>query len=188
LTGDDDDIPGGARVGPLSAGVDVQTAELQGRREAAGIADCPGPSQAPPDDPALPAVSLPCLGGDNDVDLSTLAGPLVLNVWAQSCRPCRDEMPLFQRLHTSTDQVSVLGIDFIDLRPDKALDLAEASGVTYPSVADVEGELRSPLRLTNLPTTLFVDSDGQIVTTELGEFSSYADLTGAVERHLGVEL
>jgi thiol-disulfide isomerase/thioredoxin len=168
-----------------AADVDVQAPELRRLRQAAGIADCPEPSRRPPADPDLPALVLPCLGDSASVDLSTLNGPLVLNVWAQSCAPCREEMPLLQRLHAETDGITVLGIDFQDLQPGMALELAEDSGITYPSVADVEGGLKVPLRITGLPTTLFVD-EGQVVATDRGAYSSYADLTAAVARHLGV--
>ena len=188
ITGDDDEPAAGGVLGLGSADVDVQSPELQRQRVAAGVADCPAPASTPPDDPALPAMTLPCLGGDGGVDLSDLSGPLVLNLWAQSCGPCRDEMPVLQRLHSSTSAVTVLGVDFQDLQPGKALDLAEASGATYPSVADVDGDLQAPLRVTGLPTTLFVDAAGRVVATERRAFTSYAELSAAVEKHLGVRL
>jgi cytochrome c biogenesis protein CcmG, thiol:disulfide interchange protein DsbE len=165
--------------------VDVQSAELRRQRQAAGIADCPEPSRRPPSEADLPSLVLPCLGDPGSVDLSTLGGPLVLNVWAQSCGPCREEMPLLQRLHAQADGVTVLGIDFQDLQPGLALELAEDSGITYPSVADVEGGLKVPLRITGLPTTMFVD-DGRVVAIDRGAYSSYAELTSSVTRHLGV--
>jgi cytochrome c biogenesis protein CcmG, thiol:disulfide interchange protein DsbE len=165
--------------------VDVQAPELRRQRQAAGIADCPEPSRRPPADADLPSLTLPCLGDPGSVDLSTLSGPLVLNVWAQSCGPCREEMPLLQRLHAQADGVTVLGIDFQDLQPGLALELAEDSGITYPSVADVEGGLKVPLRITGLPTTMFVD-DGRVVAIDRGAYSSYAELSSSVSRHLGV--
>lgn len=193
LTGDDDDPSAREVLGLGTAEVDVQTPELQRQRKAAGIVDCPAParaasSRAEADDPGLPAITLPCLGDDDSVDLSTLRGPLVLNLWAQSCEPCRDEMPLLQRLHETTDKVTVLGVDFQDLQPGMALALAEATGTTYPSVADVDGELKAPLRLTGLPTTLLVDADGRIVATERRAFSSYADVVAVVEDELRLRL
>lgn len=165
--------------------VDVQAPQLLRQRQAAGIADCPEPSRRPPANPDLPSLALPCLGDPGSVDLSTLSGALVLNVWAQSCGPCREEMPLLQRLHAQADGVTVLGIDFQDLQPGLALELAEDSGITYPSVADVEGDLKVPLRITGLPTTMFVD-DGRVVAIDRGAYSSYAELSSSVSRHLGV--
>jgi thiol-disulfide isomerase/thioredoxin len=191
LTGDDDEPSAREVLGLGTAEVDVQTPELQRQRKAAGIADCPAPSRAASSraaGPGLPAITLPCLGDDASVDLSTLRGPLVLNLWAQSCGPCRDEMPLLQRLHEATDKVTVLGVDFQDLQPGMALALADATGTTYPSVADVDGELKAPLRLTGLPTTLFVDADGRVVATERRAFSSYADVVAVVEDKLRLRL
>jgi len=191
LTGDDDEPSAREVLGLGTAEVDVQTPELQRQRKAAGIVDCPAPSRAASSraaGPGLPAITLPCLGDDASVDLSTLRGPLVLNLWAQSCGPCRDEMPLLQRLHEATDKVTVLGVDFQDLQPGMALALAEATGTTYPSVADVDGELKAPLRLTGLPTTLFVDADGRVVATERRAFSSYADVVAVVEDKLRLRL
>ncbi len=187
LTGDDDAPT--ADTGPPvvgASGVDVQTSGLQQRRERAGIDDCGGlPTTADPVDDGLPALALPCLGGTGDVDLSTLEGPLVVNVWAQSCGPCRDEMPLFQQLHRSAEGVTVIGVDYLDLQPELAIDFADRAGVTYPSVADVDDELGPALRLQALPTTVFVAADGSVVATEAREFTSYDELAAAVEQHLG---
>ena len=166
-----------------AAGVDVDTAALRAQRAAAGIEACPDPGGAPVDG-GMPAVSLPCLGGGPVVDLAALRGPLVVNVWAQWCSPCRRELPYFARLHDAG--VDVLGVDYEDTQPAAALELAADSGATYPSVADVDGALRAPLRLAGLPTTLFVDGDGTVTAVLAQEFRSYAELVDAVEQQLGV--
>lgn len=136
-------------------------------------------------DAGLPAVTLPCLGGGAFINLAGLRGPLVVNVWASWCGPCRTELPHFARLHARG--VDVLGIDFQEPRPDRAIELAADSGVGYPSVADVDGRLRAPLRISALPTTLFVDGRGKVTATLAQQFDSYAELAAAVESHLGVQ-
>lgn len=183
--GDEASAPGSPLVaGPT--GVDVDNAQLRDQRAAAGIATCPRPAgtAGDPVDGGLPAVILPCLGGGPDVDLAALRGPLVVNLWAQWCEPCRRELPYFARLHDSG--VEVLGVDFQDPLPSDALSLAEASGVRYPSVADVDGDLRAPLRVAGLPVTVFVDERGEATATLAQEFTSYDQLASAVEEHLGV--
>lgn len=179
---DDDD---GLTVQPVDVDVDVQSAQLQRQRETAGIADCPQPTAQEPATDGLPDVALPCLGGAGDVSLAGLRGPLVLNLWAQNCAPCRAELPLLQRLHERRSDITVLGVDVLDTQPDRALDLAEASGVTYPSVADVAGELTEPLRLPGLPVTYFIDADGRIAGSKSGAFTSYEELVATVDEHLG---
>lgn len=168
--------------------VDVDTPELRAAKKAAVIADCPAPEgPAPTAEEPLPEVTLPCLGGGPDVNLAELRGPMVVNLWAQWCGPCREELPYYQELHERAgDRVAVLGVDYQDTRPAWALDLLRETGVTYPSVADPAGELREPLAVRGLPAILLVDEDGEVVHQEFAVIESYDQLAGLVEEHLGV--
>ena len=75
--------------------VDVDTPQLRALKADAGVAACrPGSGQG-----QLPELTLPCLGGGRSVDLSTLQGPLVVNLFAQWCGPCRQELPYYEALH-----------------------------------------------------------------------------------------
>ena len=168
------------------AGIDVGTAELRTQRAEADIPACPDDVRtgSGPVDGGLPELTLPCLGGGQHVELSALRGPLVVNLWASWCVPCRAELPYFDRLDEAG--VPVLGVDFEDTQPDQALALAADVGVSYPSVADVEGAVRAPLRVVGMPTTLFVDRAGRVTATLAQEFTSYEQLVAAVGEHLGV--
>jgi len=188
-TGDGASAPEAPSVKVLAGagGVDVDTPELRAQRAAAGIAPCSrqaGAGGGSAVEGGLPELTLPCLGGGPDIELSSLRGPLVVNIWAQWCEPCRAELPYFARLHEAG--VDVLGVDFADAQPAAALALAERAGVTYPLVADVDGKVRAPLRLTAMPTTVFVDRDGQVASVLAQEFTSYDQLADAVDEHLGI--
>jgi len=168
--------------------VDVDTPELRAAKEEAGIADCPAPEgpAATAEEP-LPEVTLPCLGGGPDVNLAELRGPMVVNLWAQWCGPCREELPYYQQLHERAgDRVAVLGVDYQDTRPAWALDLLRETGVTYPSVANTAGEIQEPLAVRGLPAILLVGEDGEVVHQEFAVIESYEQLAGLVEEHLGV--
>ena len=174
--------------GRFAVDVDVDTPELRAAKRRAGIAECPPPS--PAEEPAgepMPDLTLPCLGGGRDVNLSDLRGPMVVNLWAQWCGPCRDELPYYQQLHERGEgQVSVLGIDYEDTRPAWAIELLRETGVTYPSLADPGGEIGVPFRVRGLPGIVFVDADGSVVAVEFVVVRSYEQLAGLVEEHLGV--
>lgn len=155
----------------------------------AGLATCPHvrPGSASTRRPALPAVTLPCLGRGPAVPMAGLRGPAVLNLWATWCDPCRAEAPLFQRLHASGAKVRVLGVDSQDSGPDAALWFAIDRKLHYPNVYDAAGRLAVAARAgKGLPVTLFVDRAGRVVHTRFGPYPSYAALTADVHTHLGV--
>ena len=166
------------------AGVQVDTAALRAIKKDAGIATC-RPGHAGKVAGGLPDVTLPCLGGGPDVDLARLRGPLVVNLWAQWCGPCRAELPHYQAFARKyAGKVRVLGIDYQDTQPRWALQLARRSGVTYPLVADPDGKLG----VRGLPKIMMVDAQGKVVHEELTEIHSYPQLQHLVQHYLHVRL
>lgn len=159
-------------------------------RQRAGIADCPQPTpvQSRPD--GLPELVLDCLGGDTRVRLSDLRGkPMVINLWAQWCGPCRAEAPHLVKLSKqSKGKVAVLGIDYDDPRPDLAVEFASLVGWKYPQLADPNRQLGRYLPIAGIPITLFVDADGKVVRRFTGQLESYEQLAGLVRDQLGVTL
>ena len=173
---------------PGKTDVDVDTEELRHIKDQAGIEDC----KEGPGDGQLPDLTLPCLGGGTDVDLSTLRGPMVINTWASNCGPCIKEMPALQQFHEKYGaQVAVLGIDFIDTQPGAALALAEEVGATYPSLADPDGLLleQKELRLApGNPQFLLIDAAGEVVHQQAGGLESVDEVVAMVNEHLGTKL
>jgi thiol-disulfide isomerase/thioredoxin len=172
-----------------SSRVDVDTPALRALKRRAGVEPCV-PARA--DRRAageLAQVTLPCLGGGRAVDLGRLRGPLVLNVFASWCGPCRAELPYYQRLHEKAHgRLAVLGVDYQDVEPDAALELAGAAGVSYPLVADPGSRLEAPLRIRGirgLPVIVLVDRAGR-ATPVFRAFRSYAELRTLVQQRLGV--
>ena len=165
--------------------VDVDTPALRALKAKALVQTCrPGTATG-----GLPAVTLPCLGGGPSVDLSTLRGPTVINLFAQWCGPCRAELPYYQALHVKAKgRVRVLGIDYLDTQPLAALELARRAGVTYPLLADPSGTLRSGLGIRGLPGVVLLDAHGKVTDVEFRVFRSYTELRALVRRKLGLSL
>jgi thiol-disulfide isomerase/thioredoxin len=177
----------GLQPGPSS--VDVDTPALRAQKSEAGVLPCRRARSTPPAEDALPDAVLRCLGGGPSVNLSRLRGPLVINLFAQWCGPCRTEMPYYQKLHRKgRGKVQVLGIDYLDTQPSAALDLVRRTGVTYPLLADPDGDLRADFRIRGLPGLVLVDERGRVVDVEFRVVRSYAELRGLVERRLDVRL
>lgn len=172
---------------PGKSAVDVGTSQLRQEKAAASIPDCPRSIlDAQQRDGGLPAITLPCLGGGRAVDLAGLTGaPTVLNFWAQTCGPCRQESPLLQRLYES-GAVRVIGVDFYDPLPGRAIAFADELGLTYPQAADPEAATRAPMRVSGLPMTVYLDKQGSVRHVEFGAVRSAADLATLVSTYLGV--
>ncbi|MEO6714417.1 MAG: TlpA disulfide reductase family protein [Mycobacteriales bacterium] len=134
----------------------------------------------------LPDLSFACLGHPGQVTLSQLRGvPLIVNLWASWCLPCRNEMPAFERLHQALrQQVRILGVDTKDAE-DSARATIQATGISYPSVADPHGTLRGDLKALGLPVTLFVAADGRVLEQHLGELSE-RDMRDRVAKYFGI--
>lgn len=183
----DPSIPDG---GPKRSDVEVNTPQLRELKADAGVEPCrPGDGDAV--DGGLPELTLACLGGGDDVDLSSLRGPLVINLWASWCTQCRAEMPVLQEFHEQYgERVPMLGVDWQDVQTVAALELVRDAGVTYPLLADPDGDWGDidgmPVR--GLPGIVLVDEDGRIAYRNLEVIESTDDLVTLVRDHLGVDL
>jgi cytochrome c biogenesis protein CcmG, thiol:disulfide interchange protein DsbE len=170
--------------------VKVDSPQLRALKADAGIEPCPPSTDRPAGaSDGLPDATLPCLGGGPGVDLAGLRGPLVLNFWGQFCGPCRKESPLLQSFADSArGKVRVMGVDFYDPIPTKALQLAKELGLTYPQVADPDAATKAALHISGLPMTFFVDRSGRISYTQVGPITSEQQLDQLVKEHLGVSV
>ncbi len=135
----------------------------------------------------LHPLTLSCLGGGPDVDLSRLRGPALVNMWASWCEPCVREVPFLEQLHAATKgRLLVLGVDIEESSRRSPLAFAAAVGMRYPSLYDPDGAFRSAENVPAPPATLFVDPAGRVVHRSIGYYHSAAQLRAAVTRYLGV--
>jgi thiol-disulfide isomerase/thioredoxin len=130
--------------------------------------------------PTTPFTSL--RGGE--ASLADYAGtPVILNFFAESCVPCRKEMPDLQRVHEEIgDRVTVLGIDQGDTAEVANAFVAEM-GVTYPTGIDPTGDFAREFGIDYLPGTIFITRTGDIVGVHRGQLS-YDDLRRLADEHL----
>lgn len=159
--------------------------------EAAGLDPCPAtdPSQVATDQ-TLPDLVLACLGDGPDVHLAGLRGtPLVLNVWASWCPPCREELPVLAEVSAQAgSKVRFLGVDTADFDPDAALALLRGAGAHYPSVVDYSGLTKPALRWAGPPMTVLVRADGTVAYRAPMPMESADQLRSLITEHLGVSL
>lgn len=179
-------VPGGADVPVITLPAPTpQPTNLVEARKAAGIADCPASSDGPAVPGGMPDVTLDCLGGDTTLRLAGLRGPLLVNLWAQWCEPCRSEAAHLSAFASTQKKVAVLGIDYSDPSPALAIEFAQLTNMTYPHLADEEHQLKGPLGITGIPYTLLIDSSGKIIARHPGQFISLENVQQWVAEGLG---
>ena len=90
--------------------------------------------------------------------------PLIINVWASWCGPCRAEMASLERLAWGdlSARLTVIGISTDD-DPEAAKTLLRRSNATLSHFLDRGLELEHMLGATHLPLTVLVDAQGRVL-------------------------
>lgn len=102
--------------------------------------------------------------------LSSLRGkPLIINVWASWCGPCRAEMASLDSLSKryKGKPFRVIGISTDDY-PEKAYVFLERAGISFDNYIDARLELENMLGANRLPLTLLIDANGRVLAKYYG--------------------
>jgi cytochrome c biogenesis protein CcmG/thiol:disulfide interchange protein DsbE len=114
--------------------------------------------------PKAPTMSLPRLGQQGTSSLADYRGKVVvLNMWASWCEPCRQEMPLLQKVQQQIAGKGgvVLGVDTQDAT-NKAIDFLHKTKATFPSVRDRDRSYGGDFGVTGYPETFLIDRQGRV--------------------------
>ena len=126
----------------------------------------PGPGQE------MPALVLPALAG-RTVQLQEFKGrPVVMNLWATWCPPCVREMPVLLRAQADHPGVHFVFVNQMEA-PDKVASWLRARNLGLRNVLmDDTGRVGAAFGQRALPTTLFFDAQGRLVSLRVGELSA----------------
>ena len=104
------------------------------------------------------------------VSLQQLQGkPVVINMWATWCAPCRREMPLLQQAQKNHPEVQFVLVNQGEKAPAVTAYLQKNQVDVTHVWLDEAMQARSVLPYQGLPSTYFLNKKGEIVAHSLGE-------------------
>jgi thiol-disulfide isomerase/thioredoxin len=97
--------------------------------------------------------------------------PLIINVWASWCGPCRSEMDSLQRLaqRYNGKQFNVIGISTDD-DGNAAAAFIKSAKVTFENYLDSKVFLENMLGANHITLTIFVDANGRVLEKARGAY------------------
>jgi len=124
--------------------------------------------------PAVPALS------------AAVGRPVVVNLWAAWCPPCRREMPAFAEAEAQLPGVVFAMVNQGD-EPSTALAFIQDNQLAFDhTYTDPSSETMLRFGARVMPTTLFFDSQGRMVDMHVGEMT-LAGLKAKVRQYFGAE-
>ncbi|MES2756954.1 MAG: TlpA disulfide reductase family protein [Pseudomonadota bacterium] len=134
-----------------------------------------------------PEILLRTLDG-NTVNLVTFRGkPLVINLWASWCPPCRREIPLLEDAQRTRTEVQFVFVNQGEEAAAIARFLHGQNIRLHNVFADRLSQVGSATNSIGMPTTLFFNRRGELVVRHVGEIDakSLAAALAALERKPG---
>ena len=136
-----------------------------------------------------PDFTLSTLDGES-ITLSALEGhPVVVNLWASWCGPCRAEMPALQRVYEAyrDSGLLILAVNATNQDSETAAQaFVTENGLTFPILLDLDGAASRLYELRALPSTYFIRPDGIIEEVVIGGPMAEALLRTRVETLLAL--
>lgn len=112
------------------------------------------------------------LEGDTVSLASLRGGPVLLNLWATWCAPCRRETPFLQSVH---ERFHPRGLQVVGVSMDTRAALRDVQefvdefGVTYRVLHDPDGRSMDLFSVIGLPASYLIDHEGTVLWSRVGE-------------------
>ena len=123
----------------------------------------------------------------SDNQLETIGGAsvdiegkvLLVNYWAEWCKPCREEIPELNHFAREAGAVQVVAVNYDQLPPETVAEQAEKLGIEFPLLLADPAARWGQARPSVLPSTFIIGTDGRWRATLVGP-QTLDDLRAAV--------
>lgn len=108
---------------------------------------------------------------------------IVLNFWASWCKPCENEAADLEtawRIYKDRGDVVFLGVDYVDTEPE-AMAYLQKFKITYPNGPDLRTEISQAFRITGVPETYIIGTNGILTHAQKGPFTSLSQIQNVID-------
>jgi cytochrome c biogenesis protein CcmG, thiol:disulfide interchange protein DsbE len=134
------------------------------------VEDAPAPAGTPPPDADLAPATWPEAAAwiRRETDQGR---PVVMNLFASWCIPCRREMPMLLAAADDNPELAFLGVATNDTAGD-ARGIVDELGISIPTLLDTAGDdVAYEIAARGMPTTVTFDAEGRLVGRVVGELT-----------------
>ncbi|MBO8154910.1 MAG: thiol-disulfide oxidoreductase ResA [Bacillaceae bacterium] len=110
------------------------------------------------------------VNGDQTFELHKLRGKgVMLNFWATYCDPCKEEMPYMEQLYPEYKEkgIEILAVS-LDTTELVVKNFIDDYDLTFPVVHDKRGDVMDLYKIGPIPTTYFINPEGEVVRVVKG--------------------
>lgn len=153
----------------------------------AACGEPPGGGPVRVGDPA-PAYAAQTLDGERSALVQMRGKPVLLNVWATWCHPCRQEVPALETLHRtySPRGLQVIGVSIDQGDQEQGIrEFMHEFGASYPVWLDPDGEVSTVFSTVGVPSTFLIGPTGEVLWKHVGPVTADdAELRRLIEASL----
>ena len=147
----------------------------------------PAPTQLSPSPPAQEIRPAPKYGAltldGKPASLESFQGkPVLINVWATWCVPCRQEMPALESLYNkfSNQSLQIIGVSIDGPGTAQRIkSFIDRMGITYTILHDPDDKFSRAFRTIGVPESFLINANGEIVHAWKGPFDAMSQDTQA---------
>jgi len=136
----------------------------------------------------VPPYVAQALDGDR-TSLADLQGrPVLLNVWATWCHPCREEMPALEQLHREYGPkgLRVVGVSIDQAGEEQGIrEFLQDFGTSFEIWLDPNSDVTGQFSMIGVPNTFLIGPDGTLLWKKVGPVhATDEELRGLIEKSL----
>lgn len=112
---------------------------------------------------------------------------VMLNFWRTTCGYCTMQLPYIQGVYDEWDsgELVILTIDLGE-DTDKVKDYLDGLDISLPVLLDMEGRVAAQYRVSGIPVTFFINTEGLIRYVKLGAFQSQEELESVLTQFIAL--